>query len=78
MAKKTVRVRLFHNVLGENPDPNPDNGLETLSKGSVVDVSADFGALLVGSKRAEYVEDRTPLYTAELTHAPAPGSFGGI
>lgn len=80
---KTARVRLLRHVTGEKPDAqNPDNGLETLSKGSVVDVSEGFATELVGSKSAEYVEDKTKLSTAELTHVPdvpaAPSPVDGL
>ena len=68
---KTARVRMLRHVLGERK--NPDTGeLDTLTKNSVVDVSEGFAAELVGSKSAEYVEDKTKLATAELTHVPEP------
>ena len=84
MEKKPVkvRIRVLRNIQGEKlEDPDrPEQGLEVLSKGSVVDVSYDFAMLMTGghSPCAELVEDKTPLFTADLMHAPAPGVFGTL
>lgn len=66
---KNARVRMLRHVLGEKKDPETGEP-ETLTKDSVVDVSEGFAAELVGSKSAEYVEDKTKLSSADITHVP--------
>lgn len=67
--KKITRVRILRDVLGEKK--NDDGELETLTRGSVVDVSTGFAAELEGSKSAEIVEEKTKLHVAEQQHVPA-------